>query len=110
MKVVINTRFGGFGLSKEGIRAYEIRRWDVEAKNVSYPDPLPKKISLLDAWEIEDLDRTDPILVHIIEQNSNLYSGSSGSLKVVTIPDDVQWHIHDYDGQESIHENHRTWY
>ena len=115
MKVVINTSWGGFGLSKEGIKAYETKKYDLELANAlgdELPIPLPcKEIDLLDPWEINNLDfRTDPILVHIIEQNSDLYSGGHASLKVVTIPDDVQWHIHDYDGQEHVAENHRTWH
>ena len=89
MKVVINTRFGGFSLSKEGEREYESRS----------KEPLP--------WNVE---RTNPILVTMIEENSELFSGSSASLRVVTVPDDVQWHIHDYDGQEHVAENHRTWH
>jgi hypothetical protein len=30
-------------------------------------------------------------------------------LKIVEIPDDVQWEIQEYDGWEHIAENHRTW-
>ena len=94
MKGVINTRFGGFSLSKEGEREYESRS----------KEPLP--------WDIAfyHVERTNPILVTMIEENSELFSGSHASLKVVTIPDDVQWHIHDYDGQEHVAENHRTWH
>jgi len=32
------------------------------------------------------------------------------NLKVVEIPDDVEWRIHDYDGAEHVYEKHRTWY
>jgi hypothetical protein len=32
-----------------------------------------------------------------------------GALKVVSIPDDVEWVMDDYDGIESIHEKHRVW-
>jgi len=27
----------------------------------------------------------------------------------VEIPDDVKWHIHEYDGLEHVAEDHRTW-
>jgi len=30
-------------------------------------------------------------------------------LKIVEIPDDVKWHIGEYDGIEWVAENHRTW-
>jgi hypothetical protein len=49
-------------------------------------------------------------LVQMIEEDAVLYSGSSASLRVVEVPDDVEWHIHDYDGREHVAENHRTWF
>jgi hypothetical protein len=30
-------------------------------------------------------------------------------LRIVEIPDGVEWHISEYDGIEHIAENHRTW-
>jgi len=94
MKIVINTRFGGFSLSEVG--ETELRKRNKTFANSQYS-----------LWNIE---RTDPILVQMVEENSALYSGSGAKLQVVEIPDDVQWHIHDYDGQEHVAENHRTWF
>lgn len=55
--------------------------------------------------------REDKDLIEIIEQyGSKKCSGIFSSLKVVEIPDDVQWEIDDHDGLESIHEVHRVWY
>ena len=39
------------------------------------------------------------------EQNDGKFS----YLKIVEIPDDVEWEIDDYDGIETIHEVHRSW-
>ena len=89
MKVVINVRFGGFGLSQAG--------WD---------EILRRGGATANSWDIE---RTDPILVAMVEENSSLYSSSHAKLYVVEIPDDVEWYIHDYDGLEHIAEKHRTW-
>jgi hypothetical protein len=36
-------------------------------------------------------------------------NGDFAELKVVEIPDDVQWQIEEYDGKEWIAEKHRTW-
>jgi len=36
-------------------------------------------------------------------------AGSYCTLKVVEIPDDVQWQIEEYDGHEWVAERHRTW-
>ena len=90
MKIIINTCFGGFGVSCIGKIEYESRSGRV----------------LEFDW---DISRTDPILVGMVEEDSGLYSGSYASLKVVEIPDDVDWEIADYDGREHIAEKHRSW-
>lgn len=60
-------------------------------------------------WYYGDLERTDEELISVIEELGEESSGSLGSVKVVEIPDDVDWEIEDYDGIESIHEKHRVW-
>ena len=30
-------------------------------------------------------------------------------LTIVDVPDEVKWHIHEYDGLEHVAEDHRTW-
>ena len=54
-------------------------------------------------------DRTDPKLIQVIEELGKKADGSCAKLKVVEIPDGIEWHIHEYDGYEHIAENHRTW-
>ena len=95
MKVVINTCFGGFSLSDAG--EAEVTKRDRTLAEEQYPV----------GWNIE---RTHPVLVQMIEEDAVLYSGSSALLRVVEVPDDVEWHIHDYDGREHVAENHRTWF
>lgn len=56
-----------------------------------------------------DLDRTDPILVQVVDEMGTAANGRCASLKIVEIPDGVEWHIDEYDGAESIHEDHRSW-
>jgi hypothetical protein len=36
-------------------------------------------------------------------------NGRCAELKVVEIPDDVEWQIEEYDGLEWVAEKHRTW-
>lgn len=36
-------------------------------------------------------------------------SGKCAELKVIEIPDGVDWEIDDYDGIETVHEKHRSW-
>lgn len=56
-----------------------------------------------------DLSRDDPKLVDCVEQLGDAASGKMASLRVVEIPDDVEYPIKDYDGIEWIAEIHRTW-
>jgi hypothetical protein len=44
-----------------------------------------------------------------VEQLGNAANGDFAELKVVEIPDDVEWIIQEYDGDEWISEKHRTW-
>ena len=91
MKVVINTCWGGFSLSK---KAYEFLglKWDGYGYEYSRDDK-----------------RTDPKLVECVETLGAESGGKYGSLKVVEIPDDIEWEIHNYDGKESVVEKHRVW-
>lgn len=57
-----------------------------------------------------DIERNDPFLVQLVEENSELYSGRHAELAVVEIDDDVEWEIDEYDGREHVAEKHRTWY
>ncbi len=89
-KIVINTCFGGFGLSEEAEAEYKKR------KGITDPD-----------WYYWDIDRTCPVLVSMVEAGK--VDGTYAELKVVEIPDDVNWFIHEYDGIEHVAERHRTW-
>ena len=91
MKVVINKCFGGFGLSKE---AYDFLGLEWNGYGYAYRD---------------EEKRTDPKLIECVETLGHKADGYFANLKVVEIPDDVEWEINDYDGIESIHEVHRVW-
>lgn len=59
--------------------------------------------------EFRVLDRADPILVRVVEELGHEADGKHSSLKVVEIPDDVEYIIDEYDGWEHVAEVHRTW-
>ena len=71
----------------------------------------------LDVWkdyfdfdtDYGELKRTDNDLISVIEDLGDEASGRYGSVKVIEIPDDIDWEIDDYDGIETIHEKHRVW-
>jgi len=90
MKIVINTCYGGFGLSKEALALFNERTGTVITYDI-------------------EIKRNDPILVEIVEQLGESANGRFAELKVVEIPDDVVWGIEEYDGNEWIAEKHRTW-
>ena len=90
-QIVINCDYGGFGLS---IKAQELYK-----KFTGKPFPQFR-------WEIQ---RDDPYLVQVVLQLGEAASDGFANLKVVTIPDDVEWIIDEYDGNEWVAEKHRTW-
>lgn len=92
-KIAINTEFGGFSLSDEAIDLYKILTGIPPVEDVKY-------------WEIA---RDNVVLVQIIEQLGDRANSRYSELKIIEIPDDVEWHIHEYDGIEWVAENHRTW-
>lgn len=89
MKVVINRCYGGFSLSKDAYQEIGIP-WD------GY------------GYEYND-KRTDPSLIACVEKLGKAANGEGAELRVLEIPDDVEWTIESYDGMEHVAEKHRTW-
>ncbi len=56
-----------------------------------------------------DIRRNDPILVEVVEELGQEADNKFAELKVVEIPDDVEWEINEYDGMETVAERHRAW-
>lgn len=56
-----------------------------------------------------DAAREDPLLIALVEEMGDRANGRCASLKVVEIPDGVDYEISEYDGNEHIAEKHRTW-
>jgi hypothetical protein len=91
-KIVINACFGGFGLSEAALDEYKSRK-DITDPNFYY----------------YDIPRDCPVLVEMIEEQGTAVNGGFADLKIVEVPDDVKWDIHEYDGNEHVAERHRTW-
>jgi hypothetical protein len=114
MKIVINKKYGGFGLSEEAVLLYGdkkglniIAQQDEKIKTIiHYYLDEKKDGNQFGEWEIE---RNDPVLVEVVEHLGDLANGRYSKLKVVEVPDDIKWYIHDYDGVEEVHEEHRKW-
>lgn len=111
MKIVINSDFGGFGLSDEAMELYLTRKGlpfvkeDWKFGRFIFMKPDNKK----ECYFESEIERNDPVLVQLVEELGDEANGLYSSLKIVEIPDDVKWYVHDYDGIESVHEEHRIW-
>ncbi len=55
------------------------------------------------------IPRDDQRLVQVVEELRGEANGHCAELKVVTIPDDVEWVVLKKDGTEHVTEQHRTW-
>ena len=122
-KVVINTCYGGFRASR---RAHERHAELIGKKLFVIPDPKYK--AYIEYYSFEDLtyeefvkdmkayeldlnvmDRSNPLLVQVVEELGSGASVKTSDLEIVEIPDDVDWEIQEYDGKEWVSEKHRTW-
>jgi len=135
VEVVINTCFGGFGLSpeallelvKRGCRCIEKIR--IEEYAGEYADDLLNEfeefregymkhrvldILYRDGYVYrfryhDDECRADKDLVAVVKKLGAKAYGEHAKLKIVKVPDDVEWEIEEYDGAEWISEKHRRW-
>jgi hypothetical protein len=113
MKIVINRCYGGFGLSEKAIDKIYARKGLVFEKKddqgvVHYyrAGHLGDNDHYLTEYNIA---RDDPDLVAVVEELGNLANSRYSELKVVELPDDVNWEIDEYDGMEHVAEVHRIW-
>ena len=60
-------------------------------------------------WDGRTIKRDDPVLVDIVREMGEAADGDYARLKIVQLPADVDWTIAEYDGQEWVAEQHRTW-
>ena len=120
MKIIKNTCFGGFGLSDKACEwLIENKGWkvteyekdgntlkDAEAELIVSTSSLGGKY-----WTKENRDelRVNKDVIECVETLGEKANGQCAKLKVVEIPDDVEWYIGDYDGIETIHEVHNKW-
>jgi len=57
----------------------------------------------------DDIKRDDENLVKVVEMLGDKSFGEHAELKIIKIPANIKWVIDDYDGQESIEEEHKSW-
>ncbi len=92
MKIVHNTCYGGFSLNDEGLKRYHEKTGKQRGDS-------------------EFLDRHDPALVEMIEEDAKKYSGRCSELRIYNLDDifDGCYYIDDYDGMESVEVDYGKW-
>jgi hypothetical protein len=117
MQVVINRCYGGFGLSDEAIMRYaELKGINLVMDTTDrtwggatfYVDGIKDDEHYFSYYDLSN-DRSDPILVQIVEEMGEKVNGFASDLRIVFIPDDIEWIVEEYDGMEWVAEKHRTW-
>lgn len=120
MKVAINRCYGGFGISNEAFEEL------LNRKGVAF-EKVPSKFKFKgddsDYYKAGQVgvdeaylspyqfygDRSDADLIAVIEEMGEQSWGWAAELKIVDIPDDVEYDVTEYDGLEWVAEKHRTW-
>lgn len=109
-KIVINTAYGGFGLSDKTIERLKELGYD---KKEIEEDIIPEGIlhdHPFKYWGLFDIKRDSPLLIQIVEEIGKDANHRNVNLKIVEIPDDVEWQIEEAeDGTEWVAEKHRVW-
>ena len=139
MKIVINRKHGGFGLSTEAIERYiELKGITLYSHTSEYhtsyytvPYEEYRRVHKNDmikiewqgkeegrarykdsnelSWSYYDIPRNDPALIQVVEEFANKANGWAAELKIVEVPNDVEWTVEEYDGMEWVAEKHRIW-
>ena len=109
--VVINADFGGFSLSDAAcLRLRELgNKAALEEVMVGERYKDGSGVCTISDSNCRDIKRDDPQLVRVVKELGSKANGSCAALRVVKIPADVKWGIHEYDGMEHVEESHKTW-
>jgi hypothetical protein len=95
MQVVINLS-GTFSISSEAV---EFIKKKIKDKNVK---------KTIGPYSFDD-DRTNHLLIEVVKKLKKKANGINADLKIVEIPNDIEWSIFGCSGSEWIGEKHRTW-
>ena len=133
-KIVINKDYGGCSLSPKAVELLAAKKghdkiywFTVDYKNqgresemipcedptnaiftMAYTTPDAQENTSLSSHPGND-ERDDPDLVAVVEELGEAANSRYARLRIVEVPDDVEWQIEEYDGLEWIAEKHRTW-
>ena len=55
------------------------------------------------------MERDDPDLIKVIEELGEEANGEWASLKIIEVPNSIEWWIEEHGGMERLIEKSRTW-
>lgn len=135
-KVILNKCFGGFGLSKEayelyakkkGISVFHYIQENLKKEIYTYATDDNRTFDFYftkdfgDNVYISDEDfkeyflnldekfREDKTLIEVVEELGEKANAFYSNLKIVEIPDDLDYVIDNYDGIETLHQKVKEW-
>ncbi len=114
MKIVINKCFGGFSVSRKAVE-FMAKKGSEQAKaELEYIIPSEDNSNDIYLGYSEKYDfgykRNDPYLIEAVEVLKEEANSRFSNLKIIEIPDGIDWEITDNDGLETVHEKHRMWF
>lgn len=113
-QIVINNKHGGFGISQEAVEwlrenDYEVGEECVLPGEYFEDGSGPRDEFLHHSFGARHIPRDHPGLLAVVGELGEDADGDCAELKVVEVPDGVEWEIEEYDGAEWVAETHRTW-
>lgn len=137
-KVILNKCYGGFDVSKEAYELYAKKKgltlYQYESELISsekkFAYKRATKESLFNHYFTKDFGdyayisnedyekynlylredhREDPVLIEVVEELGDKANGRFGELRIVEIPDDLDYVIDEYDGIETLHQKVQEW-
>ena len=97
-KLVINSAYGGFSLSKKAL---------MRLKELGHPLALEEEEEVHDDDDwfdgyLRNIPRNDELLIRVVKELGEEANGFAAELKIVKIPDDTDYKIYEYDGLEWV--------
>lgn len=122
MKVILNRKFGGFGLSQKVLERLKEQGWTVTNFTEDH-HPIDKNADLLlkpigttygyvregllyiNWWKYQESSnefRTRPDIIALVEELGKEANGESALLSIEKVDNDYYWEIKSFDGMEKI--------
>ncbi len=111
-RIVINRSYDEFCISHQAlIRLRELGQreaWEEEDSGAYWPAAARLREPSLNQYG-KLIPRDNANLVRVVEELGEAADGHAATLRIVTIPEGVQWVITKTEGGEQVSEAHRTW-